>query len=374
MPVTLRKLSKKIFIMLNLVLTAATLAACLVTWLPAGKYWWAAILGLGFPMLLGGQLLFLVFWLLFRSKWSLLPLISLLLSFQQIHAFFAFNFSRSWKNERSDSTLRVMSWNVSRWDEFSERSKVTNSYKPKMLDLIEEHKADVLCFQEFFESSGSKKITPTLIEFTKRMGYKYHYFSVEVAWNNKGKHESGIIILSRYPILDSNRIRFGGNSSAESIISCDIAVKGKVIRFVTTHLQSVRFKESDYKNIDKIKKNNEGLEASKPILQKLKRAYYFRSQQADVVRRVLDESPHPLVFTGDFNDVPNSYTYFRIKGDRQDAFTEKGSGIGRSFRRIFPTLRIDYIFADKSFKIEQFKRMQVPYSDHYPLIADLTLP
>ena len=41
----------------------------------------------------------------------------------------------------------------------------------------------------------------------------------------------------------------------------------------------------------------------------------------------------------------------------QDAFLKKGFGIGRTFSALSPTLRIDYIFTDKHFKIKQFNRI-----------------
>jgi endonuclease/exonuclease/phosphatase family metal-dependent hydrolase len=71
--------------------------------------------------------------------------------------------------------------------------------------------------------------------------------------------------------------------------------------------------------------------------------------------------------------VPNSYTYFTIKGELQDAFLQTGFGIGRTFSSLSPTLRIDYIFAQDRFKIRQFKRIIRPYSDHYMLVSDIEL-
>ena len=92
-----------------------------------------------------------------------------------------------------------------------------------------------------------------------------------------------------------------------------------------------------------------------------------------MVRYYLDKSEVPAIICGDFNDVPNSYTYFRIKGTRQDAFVETGRGLGRTFFAISPTLRIDYIFADEEIDVLQYKREIVPYSDHYPLVADFRI-
>ena len=67
------------------------------------------------------------------------------------------------------------------------------------------------------------------------------------------------------------------------------------------------------------------------ILKKFRRAYLFRSKQAELVRRELDSSPYPPILCGDFNDLPNSFTYFKIKGDRTDAFLRRGFGVGSTF-------------------------------------------
>jgi endonuclease/exonuclease/phosphatase family metal-dependent hydrolase len=92
-----------------------------------------------------------------------------------------------------------------------------------------------------------------------------------------------------------------------------------------------------------------------------------------LVRQELDASPHPNIICGDFNDVPNSYTYFHIRGNMQDAFIQKGFGIGRSYVNLSPTLRIDYILASPEFTVLQCKRFNLPYSDHHPIVADLQL-
>ena len=99
----------------------------------------------------------------------------------------------------------------------------------------------------------------------------------------------------------------------------------------------------------------------------------LRSIQAEVVKTLLKDSPYPVLFAGDLNDVPNSYTYFTVKNNMQDAFLKKGVGMGRTFSGLAPTLRIDYIFADKDFKIIQFNRLIKNLSDHYMLVADVKL-
>ena len=78
--------------------------------------------------------------------------------------------------------------------------------------------------------------------------------------------------------------------------------------------------------------------------------------------------------TGDFNDVPNSYAYHTIGGPMNNAFVEKGSGLGRTFSGISPVLRIDNIFVDTKMNVLQFILLKKKLSDHFPLMADVEMP
>jgi endonuclease/exonuclease/phosphatase family metal-dependent hydrolase len=115
------------------------------------------------------------------------------------------------------------------------------------------------------------------------------------------------------------------------------------------------------------------LDNSKTILSKIKRGFTNRSIQADIIKEIVGNTPYPVLIGADLNDVPNSYTYFTVRNGMQDAFLKKGFGIGRTFSSLSPTLRIDYIFANKNFKVLQFNRIVKNYSDHYMIVADLEL-
>jgi endonuclease/exonuclease/phosphatase family metal-dependent hydrolase len=146
------------------------------------------------------------------------------------------------------------------------------------------------------------------------------------------------------------------------------------IRVYTTHLQSLQLGKTDYEKLREIKNADDSLLSnSKTILGKIKRGFSRRSIQADLVHELMKNSPHPYLLAIDMNDVPNSYTYFTVKGRMQDAFLKKGFGVGRTFAALSPTLRIDYIFADRNFKIKQFNRIVKNLSDHYMLLADVEL-
>jgi endonuclease/exonuclease/phosphatase family metal-dependent hydrolase len=224
--------------------------------------------------------------------------------------------------------------------------------------------------QEFFHSLDSAWY-PNLDFIRAKFNYPYSYYSHD---NDGDKHFIGNVIFSRYPIIDSGMIRFPRPSLPESLMHADIKVNEDTIRVYTTHLQSLQFKKSDYEKIGRIKEAEEGMISdSKTIFSKLRTGFSLRKIQSDIVRQMLDDSPYPLVFCGDLNDVPNSYTYFTIRGDLQDAFLKKGFGIGRTFSALSPTLRIDYVFADHHFRIDQFNRIVKNYSDHYMIVADVRL-
>jgi endonuclease/exonuclease/phosphatase family metal-dependent hydrolase len=240
----------------------------------------------------------------------------------------------------------------------------------KMMELIGEQNADIFCMQEFFHSIDSAWY-PNLDYIRHRFNYPYYYYSYD---NDGGVHFIGNIIFSRYPIIDTGLIRYPKPALPESFMHADIKVNDDTIRIYTTHLQSLQFQKSDYEKIERIE-GGEGamMSDSKTIFSKLKTGMSYRKIQSEIVRQELNNSPHPYIFCGDMNDVPNSYTYATIKGDLQDAFLKKGFGIGRTFSGLAPTLRIDYIFADRNFEIEQFNRIVKNYSDHYMIMADVHL-
>jgi endonuclease/exonuclease/phosphatase family metal-dependent hydrolase len=304
----------------------------------------------------------------------------MLLGFQQIISVFSFHLPSRYSYEKQPNTLRVLQWNVSSWDETNKKSKEkhgAHSFRPFMMDLLQTENADVLCFEEFFESSDTNYFTPNIATIVK-MGYPYYYFVPTVDYKNDFK--SGIAIFSKYPMIDSAKYNLENHimdiqdkyQIGEHLIYTDIKVGKNIFRIFATHLQSVHFDEADYESLSRLKRASDpGYHDSRTIVSKLKRGYISRFQQADLIEQKLVESPYPKIICGDFNDVPNSSTYFKIKGNMQDAFLHKGSFIGRTFRFISPTLRIDYILADKIFKVNQFQTIHVPYSDHYPVETDL---
>ena len=122
------------------------------------------------------------------------------------------------------------------------------------------------------------------------------------------------VIFSRFPLIDTEVVVYPRPSAPEVLLRADINFNGDTIRIFTTHLQSVHFIKGDYEKIDKIKNYEDGIVSnSRTNFSKLKRGIVYRSLQTNVIKEKLEQSKYPDIFCGDFNDVPNSYTYFHIR-------------------------------------------------------------
>lgn len=369
MPSLIRKIAKKASVAINLFTAILFFLSCVAPYFNPESWWMLSILGIGFPILIAIQIGFVFWWLITKPKLVWLPLIVLLIGYKSIGVFIGVQFNEKSNSVKSSSSIRVVSWNVARFREWRRNSNKKSQVRLKMLQQLKEQNADVICLQEFFYSTDSNYYHN--IKELKKMGYPYFYFSYDAS---KQQQYVGSAIFSRYPIVDSGKVRYFRPSVPEALIYVDLKIKNDTIRVFTTHLQSVQFQKKDYEAINEITKAEDSLFVhSKTILSKLKKAIKYRSTQADLVRKILDDSPFPKIMCGDLNDIPNSYTYFTIRGDMQDAFLKKGMGIGRTFNGLSPTLRIDYIFVEKSLAINQFRRVINNYSDHYMLSTDIQI-
>lgn len=368
---TYKHITKIVFVLLNIFAAAVFLLACFAPHLDPKKWWFFSLLGLGFGFLLVALITFIFFWLVFKPQLVFISLIPLLIGWKAITVFFAFHNPGRFDYQKPANALRIVHWNVGRFTEWKKNNNKGSQMRLKMMDLIKEQNADILCIQEFFQSTDSTYYD-NLNFVVKELGYPYYFFS----WDDDGhKQWVGQIIFSRLPIIDSGMIRFPKPSLPESLLQADVVFHGDTVRLYTTHLQSVQFGKKDFERLHRIKKTDPTIvEDSKNIFYKLRRGIERRSVQAEVVKDFVAKSPHPFILTGDFNDVPNSYTYYTIKGKNlQDAFLQTGLGVGRTYSYIAPTLRIDYILTTKDFEIKQFNRIIKNYSDHYMLVTDVQL-
>lgn len=366
-----RLFTKRFFIFSNAVVVFFFLLSVLAPYPNPRTWWFVSFWGLAFPILLILVITFSLCWLaLKKPKSALIAASPLLLAIKSIIVFFALHPGSKFRNAKEPGNLRVATWNVARFLEMRRNNNKGSQTRLKMMEQIREQDADVICLQEFFHSLDSAWY-PNINYISNNLHYPYWYFSHDI---DGDQHFTGSIIFSRYPIVDSGLIRYPRPTLPDALIHADIKVNQDTIRVYTTHLQSLQFGKRDYERIGQIESAEDSLFSNtRTILSKIKKGFSNRSIQANIIREIVEDSPYPVLFCADLNDVPNSYTYFTVKGKLQDAFLKKGFGIGRTFSALSPTLRIDYILADRKFSIRQFNRLVRRYSDHYMLVADVKL-
>jgi endonuclease/exonuclease/phosphatase family metal-dependent hydrolase len=366
-----RRITKKFFIITNIVLGVLFLLGCYAGYLDPKNWWFLGLLTLSAFYLLVLLVGFIVFWIIARSRWVLLPLISIALAFKPLTNIIPLRFSSPFTKEKS-SALRIMSWNVEHFDILEHKTRP--EVKQNMLNLINEYQPDIACFQEMVGGDKSPRAINYLPDMVEKLGFADNFYSYNAKLDFDGDHHFGIIIFSRYPIINKQTVTNYPNDYNSIFQYADIKKGEDTFRVFNIHLQSLRFSPTNLKYInDPEFEDKEAIKQSKNIIGKFKVGFLKRKVQAERIREEMDKSPYPVIVCGDFNDVPNSYAYRTIGKGMKDAFVERGMGFGRTFSGISPTLRIDNIFVDNRFSVDQFTRIPKKLSDHFPIFADVEL-
>jgi len=361
-----RNFGKKVFLFFNLLVSLLFIYPLFFT--PSSFIWINGFLGLMTPYLIGIEILLFFFWLIAKPIMSLLPLGTLVLGWQVVWSVFAWHPGTPFAQKRKESVLRVLSWNVKGFN----GTNTSSSLKLRTEDIaysIQKWNPDIISLQEYNTNERPNDIANHANYFTKK--YPYNFFSkdFQVAQND---YFSGCILYSKYKILKAERFPF---VNGESLISATILKGDDTIQIFTTHLASYRFKQNEYDAMmdESNVANSISFKGKRGVLRKMRNAFMERSIQAELIKTKLATTHYPAIITGDFNDVPSSYTYKTIKGNWQDAFLEKGFGIGATYVGISPTLRIDYILASTAWEIRGWDSMDENLSDHHMIMADLIL-
>jgi endonuclease/exonuclease/phosphatase family metal-dependent hydrolase len=211
-------------------------------------------------------------------------------------------------------------------------------------------------------------------DIQKALRFVDYLYSYSIKDDFDRYHHFGRIIFSKLPIINKQTVVNYPNDYNATFQYIDVLKGNDTIRVFNVHLQSLKFSQANLEYLDKAGINSDSnITESKSIISKIKTGFIKRSAQANFIKDEINHSPYPVIVCGDFNDVPNSYSYETIGAGLQNAFVEKGYGIARTFTTISPTLRIDNIFADKKFTVVQFTRVKKLLSDHFPILTDLIL-
>jgi endonuclease/exonuclease/phosphatase (EEP) superfamily protein YafD len=284
-----------------------------------------SFLSIAFPFLLIINVLCCLFWLILKQKKRAFIFVLITLIFV--------NPARRWVNfsfkTEEKSNLKIVTFNV-----FGGRKGID-----KIENFINRQNTDIVCIQEGGPAERFEfKNLPVKTENHTVRVYSKHRIVKQEMWNIE-------------------YIRFGQYT--------DIEIHGKIYRIINVYLQPFYLKQEILNNID------ENENEVKNILLTMSQTFKAHEIQLKTITDCIEKSLYPVIVCGDFNAVPNSYEYFQITKNLNDAFLKAGNGAGTSFHGLRIPLRLDYIFYSDELKPINYKvDKSVKISDHYPVITE----
>lgn len=343
-------------ILVNLLLGANVMtlvllwACCASTWIDPSLHPRISVFGLAFPFFLLVNLLFVPFWLLFKPRMLVVPVLGMIFCGSYILDYFPLRLGSA---THSDSTLTVLTWNIHNPHSYN-RDSVDVA-----LDYMRRSQADIICLQEFNRETKSYK---PFIEAMQADGY----------------YVDGLLgrtILSRYPILSQRRID-GETYSLNGAVVFQIAMGDDTLSLFNVHLECNRLTEDEkdeYGEVLRTHDQDRMKSGMRMLHDKLSSAARYRATQVHALTQCLDSlQGHSVILCGDFNDTPISYAYQQISRRLDNAYRQGGRGVGVTYsERLFP-VRIDHIFCSDQWRCTEARvDVSMGASDHYPVIAKL---
>ena len=260
------------------------------------------------------------------------------------------------------SMLTVMTYNVL---SFNYNDPLSAGKELTTISLILEAHPDVVMLQEGGAAGINWEDIPSLQPYMSQIEARYPY-----TYNSP----EGLNIMSKYPFTTQtfgeprhNRTTLGYNRETTAYLAraYDLELpSGKQLRLIDFRLQSYHLQFGKSMNV------RVSPDAKPAPLERMKRSFALRSDDAAAIRQAIDDSPANLIVCGDMNDVPSSHVYRTIRGDdMEDAWAEVGYGYAYTFNRHHLPFRIDHILYRGDLQALEAQRFVGGSSDHYPLMV-----
>ena len=328
----------KIIVFVNSILAILLLLSYLLPYISPEKVPIFTIISLAVPVLLALNIFFIIYWIIKLKKYFTISLISIILGIGYISNIYKFSEKKIFLND----DLKVMSYNVRLFNHYNWSTDST--IVKKISSFIAEKEPDVLSIQEYYDAENLQ------------LKYPYQFIKTKSNFN-----KFGLAIFSKFNIINSGSLDL--KESANNIIYTDILKDKDTIRVYNIHLESLKMNTSQ---------ENFGIINSDKLLEQMEASFQKQAKQVELFLQHEKKWDGKKILCGDFNNTAFSWVYRELSNEKQDAFKEAGKGLGKTFNYWYP-LRIDFILTDANFDINNFKTFNVPYSDHYPILARLNL-
>lgn len=312
--------------LLHLLITLMLLACLANAYISPSQLSLLNLLSLGFPVLMILNVLLCIYWIILFKKRAILFLVISIFFITPTRRWINYSPEKNAKSDFSMMTFNIKNGTMGKED-------VERYINEKDVDLV------------FLQEASLELNLPNY-------PYKIDQFSQ-------------IRCYSKFPIEKFEDIKTQvdiGNS-----FYADIKIGSKTIRFVNIYMEPFQI---DKQMVRPTRSMDENEAKAKSLVRKMLPIFKEHQIQMQNTMAYVDNSPHPVVFVGDFNAVPNSYEYYTASKNLKDSFLEAGIGSGTSFHEFKFPIKIDHIFTSQSIKTLNYKvDRSVHVSDHFPVLA-----
>jgi endonuclease/exonuclease/phosphatase family metal-dependent hydrolase len=213
----------------------------------------------------------------------------------------------------------------------------------KVAAVIRDASPDIVALQEVDVRSWRSGGLDQAAVLAERTGLPYfaHFRTTSLFGG-----DYGVALLSRFPLESVQQHPLPVTMGAEprTVAHARVKVKGQEVSIYVTHLTRRPF-------------NND-----------------IRVRQSTAIMALMNQDPHPKLLLGDLNDTPESGSLRLFTRELMDVFAQRGEGPDITYPLpLIPSLRLDYVLASDRFMPRHSKVLHVNASDHFPVLAELTL-
>lgn len=202
---------------------------------------------------------------------------------------------------------------------------------------------DIGCLQEVSARDSSKLA----------LQCHYHQYTMvsTLAYSSMDAH---LVLFSRLPVIDQFLLTLpsAGDTQTE-VPGMRIRAGTDTVTVVAVHLATVP--------------------RSGPWATRVE-AHRLRDRQVDRLLEVVDGERGPVILVGDFNQTPTEAGARRLRSEFEDAWLDGGAGLGATWPKGLPFLRIDYVYSRGMAGAARGKLDAFLPTDHMLLMIDLHRP
>ncbi len=353
----LKLIAKGVVALISVALAIAMVICYLTPYISPDSMGSLTIVGIFAPIIYLGVLIMMLITIIIKRWVFAATLFAVaIIGIPHISKYYNIDFMRETEKPTDRSSFTMMSYNV-RGFYNDDGERVVDEF---VVYLSGRELPEILCLQEFSRDAEGVDLIDTLYRHT--FGNYYTYESIE----------AGNVVLktySRYPFVKDSQGEIAGQNSGTSQW-VDVVIKEKdTVRIFNNHLYTMSITEEDSEDIARGEILQDG-DRVRSIVQRIADNSSIRAKHAEMLHKIIKETPYRHIVCGDFNDTPLSYVYNTLSEELDDAFVEAGSGPGCTFRPMHHVLRIDYILFSGGLEIQSYDSdHSATMSDHLPVEA-----